>query len=1106
MMPTPTVSTSSLRHELTRLVQAYERQPTPAMSIELFRVLGWNQDEYRLEPGRRNHDIQEYRLAVAGELTAYLFVAPGEPEDSAVRMAANVAYNSGIDWAAVTNFGVTKVVHARWPENPIYFSLACSQYPKRLEELELLSPHSVIDGRLTERAQSAQREREVLKPVDQRLMDRLESWRRLLLRYSEDATDQQIHELIGRLFFIRSCEDRSILEQETLLTLRSQHGSAGALGQELNLLFARLAADFDSELFLDGEGRSPVFDDWVLAEIIQDLYLPYSGLHQYRYDFSYLNVDVLGKVYERYVSTILDRMPPEEQAQLRLLETDKPEQMVEARSRRRENGIYYTPPFMVNYIVQHTVESLLKQLRSPRDLPKIADISCGSGAFLTRAAERVATWAQESDAAANFVTASHDNETPNNWRRRVISQMIGIDKDPRAVTLARVNLWILATMGEPPRPLPELSASIFAADALADPQVDVLKGTLDVVVGNPPFRSVAALDGPTREHLQRRYRSASGRFDLAYVFMERALQLLRPGGYAGFVLSNRLFTNSDARFLRELLTETATIEQVVDFGHVQAFEEGLSYTTILILRKHPPSGQNGQEGSDGERADEHHTVQVHRVQRLAEYPGLQLRRADLVGERGWQDEYSHIFAAPQPTGEGPWIWWASDLDDRIRQKLGIEAQPLHGLAISHQGVKTGDNAIFLLSRSRADPNSSHWLLRNGLDEWVELEPDLLRPCVRGKTIGRYMLGPENGQGVTEYILYPYQHGRLLYHKEMQVMYPKTYVYLQRHQDRLMQRSTVKRGGSWYGLSRARGEDWLDQPKLLTHELVRAAAFVADERGDYIPIGGSAYTPRDPSVVSLYLLLGVLNSSLMTWYLTHRAAAFRGAYRKVVSGEVMDFSFPWSRLLSARGLARRVAALAKGTTESVRAGLPTAKAEAEIDAILFDVVGLDADEQQAVRSQTVGIRAEQVPQWENSAEVQATLALAEGPLPSIERLLAQAEHTESQAVRQRLFLRARDAVLVLLQSLPAGKSPVKTTLLTFAALGIEQLSHRHPTRQQSALLREVVAASYNNAEASVEMIGDFARRLQDRDIAILPSMAGASHTLGKHLDVHDDVAQ
>src|SRR6266571_3250776 len=93
----------ALRIEVERLVAAYQQRADPALSLVLFRALGWDGGGNRVEPGRKTVAGTPYRLIVSGETTAYLFVTPDGLGQAAVDNAVNVAYNSGVDWAAVTN-------------------------------------------------------------------------------------------------------------------------------------------------------------------------------------------------------------------------------------------------------------------------------------------------------------------------------------------------------------------------------------------------------------------------------------------------------------------------------------------------------------------------------------------------------------------------------------------------------------------------------------------------------------------------------------------------------------------------------------------------------------------------------------------------------------------------------------------------------------------------------------------------------------------------------------------------------------------------------------------------------------------------------------------
>jgi len=921
---TPITHTEIFRETLTRLMARYAREQDPRLAVALFRALGWRTRDYRLETGGPD---RPFRLGIAGETNTLLFIETDASSDAAIRRAVNVAYNSGVDWAAITDFGETRLVNSRWGKQPIHLDLKWRDYPQRRDELGLLSPEAIVDGRLAASAAKVEPDEHILRPVDEDLLARLQRWRRRLVQVSREAVDRQFHYLIGRLFFIRSCEDRGILERESLRTLAAQHPTA-TLGQALNAYFTQLDAIFRAELFDAGVGEFPAIEGTVLAGIIEELYTPFPDLPRYRYDFAYLNVDVLGAVYEQYVATELvrDTTPPSLQATL--FGDDVPDMVqVKDRTMQHAGGIFYTPPYLVNYVIRHTVEPLLRQTTTLDELPRIADLSCGSGAFLTHAAERLVARAR--DIAPPDMT--------ENWHRRVIPQLIGIDRDERAVALARVNLWILATMGEPPRPLPDLDHRLDCADALLAPEVDRLRGQLDAIVGNPPFLSWRELSKDLRQRLRQRYGTATGQFDLAYVFMERALQLVRPGGMVGFVIPNRIFLSEAAQYLREQIARLAIIERIVHFGHLPAFASGTSYIALLIVRKRAAADEGGAP-----------PLTLYRLKHLLEPPSLQLLRADVRAERGESNVGIEVLHVPQPTDGAPWIWTTSAETD-ILAKLRIDAQPLGDVATIHQGIRTGNSQVFLLHYLTAGSHDGRWRLKNGLGQEVDLEPDLLRPAVYGRT--SLAPGALSGDGTPQigqrYLLYPYRDGTLLDWSRLAADFPATAAYLTAHRERLTGRRSIA-GHRWYGLSKPRNPAWFDRPKLLTHELVRSDNFVADRAGRYAPVGAIALLPLGPGYPSIDLLFGVLNSSLAALYLRENAQSFKDGYAKILVGKLEEFPFPWAALEADTSSAAWIAALAAAITDRAPAGLPVAHLRDAIDGVLAGLLELSDPQREVLR--------------------------------------------------------------------------------------------------------------------------------------------------------------
>jgi len=238
------------------------------------------------------------------------------------------------------------------------------------------------------------------------------------------------------------------------------------------------------------------------------------------------------------------------------------------RAERRARGIYYTPPEVVRKLVRLTLDGFPARSVSehtPAKAVRILDPACGAGAMLA--------------------------EVRAQWQGPGLLELFGVDSNPQAVATARAAL---------------APASIWQGDALFDHRLDRL-APFDVVIGNPPYVNIRQLaKGTPAEQIARlrhRFRTVRGNFDLYVPFVERALELLKPGGRCGLVLPNKWATLDYARPLRELLFAETTIEHVVDLSDERVFAEASVYPHLLVFRKNPPTKSHAvQVESHGQRA------------------------------------------------------------------------------------------------------------------------------------------------------------------------------------------------------------------------------------------------------------------------------------------------------------------------------------------------------------------------------------------------------------------------------------------------------------------------------------------------------------------------
>ena len=121
--------------------------------------------------------------------------------------------------------------------------------------------------------------------------------------------------------------------------------------------------------------------------------------------------------------------------------------------------------------------------------------------------------------------------------------------------------------------------------AAAFPEV-FAQGGFDAVVGNPPYVRIQAMQewaSEQVEYFKQKYKAASkGNYDIYVVFIEKALGLLNTKGKLGFILPSKFFATEYGDSIRQIICEKEALSQIVDFGHLQIFEQATTYTCLLF--------------------------------------------------------------------------------------------------------------------------------------------------------------------------------------------------------------------------------------------------------------------------------------------------------------------------------------------------------------------------------------------------------------------------------------------------------------------------------------------------------------------------------------------
>ena len=375
--------------------------------------------------------------------------------------------------------------------------LAYTEYAKRWEKIAgIFSREAILKGSFDKYVESKKAKRGTAE-VDAAFLQEIERWRELLARnialrnpnLSQRELNFAIQRTIDRIIFLRICEDRGIELYGMLMAL--QNGTR--IYQRLFQLFRQADDRYNSGLFhfrpqkerpgnsLDRLTPDLNIDDKVLKDILKNLYYPDSP-----YEFSVLPANILGQVYEQFLGKVI-RLTPAHHAVV----DDKPEV-------RKAGGVYYTPTYIVDYIVKQTVGKLVEGKKpGPRGAVsklKILDPACGSGSFLLGAYQFLLDWHRDEyikDEPQKWATGRtprlYQKDT-GEWKlttderkRILLNNIYGVDIDPQAVEVTKLSLLLKVLEGEDEqtiarqlalfqkRVLPDLANNIKCGNSLIGP-------------------------------------------------------------------------------------------------------------------------------------------------------------------------------------------------------------------------------------------------------------------------------------------------------------------------------------------------------------------------------------------------------------------------------------------------------------------------------------------------------------------------------------------------------------------------------------------------------------------------------------------------------------
>ena len=955
-------------------INKYNEETTKKdLILPLFRALGWNTEDSlevsaeekvskkRVDYGFRINGISKFFLeakALGEDLLGYRM--EGNTKITYVEQAINYAYNKGCTWAVLTNFKEIKIFNAEWKSNNIlqnhFKTLSCHEFLDKFDDLWLLSKEAFEQGLLDKLAESWGKKAKKA-PIGEQLLSDFTHFREIISKninklnsgknLSELEIDEATQRILDRLIFIRSCEDRELEEKTLLPNLRQWESKGrGQLIKSLREVFAYYDGRYNSKIFHEHLCDSVEIDNEVLSEVIEGLY--YTKDKQIYYDFSAIEADVLGNIYEQYLGYILKKTP-------------RRAKLSENHAHRKEQGIYYTPTYIVKYIIENTIKEYCKDktLEQISEI-RILDPACGSGSFLIKAfdvlAEIIKERIKNGEKYDIFTELREDGELWLGQKIRIVSKNIyGVDLDPKAVEIAQLSLLLKLLENEGRdnkggRILPVIQNIKNGNSLIDDPAVAgenafkweeqfpeaMQEGGFDIVIGNPPYVRIQTLNKEEVNFFNNKYKSAIKNYDIYMLFVEKGLSLLKEGGILGFILPSKFFNADYGEGLRKLINEKNALYKIIDFKDFQIFEGATTYTCLLFLKKSKKDNFDYFEIKDKKKLED-----------------TKILTEDIFKKS----------VQKQPKSGEPWIF-VSDDSKKIMKKLNDIKLKLKDISKEiFVGLQTSSDKLYFVNL--IEEKGDYAKIKNNYDKREYLiEKEILKKLLKGKEIRRWGV---DWQKI--YIIYPYlvknNNARLIPLEEIKSKYPKTYQYFLAYEKELKGRENnrFKNDKNWHQFGRLQNIEKFEQPKIMTQVLASKNSFTFDEKGEYYFVGGGnaggyGIVLKEEYFHEYYWVLSLLNSKVLEFYLKKISTPFRGGFysygkrfieqlpiklpsenEKRILSEFTKKQLERSKRLNEIG--------EKKTDERARIEEEIKKTDAEIDELVYKIYGITEEEKKII---------------------------------------------------------------------------------------------------------------------------------------------------------------
>lgn len=817
--------------------------------------------EVVVERTSNENERPDYTLTLNG--ISKMFVEAKKPsvnigvEINPTRQIRKYGWNAKHKIGILTNFEYMLIYDTTFKPNAndsvdtaLFRKYKFSEYVEKYDEIyELISKENVYNGKYDEFAESYfQNINRYKTQIDEVFLKLMNSWRLELGKYlyneggkykNIDILNDTVQAFINQLIFIRICEDR---ELPLLAKLQEIVNDKNILQEKLSNVFNKVDKRYNSGLF---KGSNPIMDvqSDIILQMIVSLYYPKSP-----YLFHVIEPSILGKIYEMFLTEQLK------------ISSDNSDIVLEKKGEYIYKSVVSTPTEVVKYMVKKTLTEICMN-RTPKEVLdlRIADIACGSGVFLEEAyqflIDNVLEWYEKNEPSHLIELSNGRKKLPLKEKKDILTNCIyGVDIDIHAVEVSKFSMLLKlledeneATVCEELPILPDLSKNILHGNSLVErsdlPSQCTLDQVLDIapfewgkiekfdaILGNPPYvktEDMIALSGNIEFSIyKKKYKSAFKQFDKYFLFVERALSLLKKEGMLCYIIPNKFYKIPAGQELRRLVCKK--VSSLDDFGALQLFPDKTIYSSIINI-------YNGEISA----------FKYSNVESLASiWNGQEIMNIELSNDKLTQE---------------PWALTSNIEYMNLLERLERNSKPLGDVCRIFNGIETSSERASKFSKKKevywfADSSiieeDDEFIVVNKFEKKYRIEKKILKPYFKPTKKSEKGMTTYSRLHTNKRIIFPYDlDGKLISDEQMKTEYPCCYQYLLDCYDRLVPKILNNGVGrdvpdadehTWYKYGRTQAlTAFINTPKLIVRVLSKIPMYAYDFDDMIIASGGTA---------------------------------------------------------------------------------------------------------------------------------------------------------------------------------------------------------------------------------------------------------------------------